>query len=211
MPVVTVGNRQPGWPSVRIDDGAAMALATRYVVDLGHRDIGYAGTVPASITHLQTPYDRREAFTKVLSDHGLVCPPEWTLECDWTAAGAAEHADRLFAQPDFPTCVVAASDEMAFGVMSAARRHGLRVPEDVSVIGIDDHVHAEIFDLTTVRQDVEAQGRRAGQIMLDALRGRAGDVVVDDVLDVELVVRGSTGPPRQSGGRQRTKESVVVA
>ncbi|SDO85911.1 DNA-binding transcriptional regulator, LacI/PurR family [Pedococcus dokdonensis] len=211
LPVVTVGNRQPGWPSVRIDDGAAMALATRYVVDLGHRDIGYAGTVPASITHLQTPYDRREAFTKVLSDHGLVCPPEWTLECDWTAAGAAEHADRLFAQRDFPTCVVAASDEMAFGVMSAARRHGLRVPEDVSVIGIDDHVHAEIFDLTTVRQDVEAQGRRAGQIMLDALRSRAGDVVVDDVLDVELVVRGSTGPPRRAGGGQRTKESVVVA
>ena len=163
MPVVTVGNRQPGWPSVRIDDRAAMALATRYAIDLGHREIGYAGTVPASITHLQTPFDRREAFAKVMSDHGLGCPPEWTLECDWTAAGAAEHADRMFALPHFPTCVIAASDEMAFGVMSAARRHGLDVPGDVSVIGIDDHVHAEIFDLTTVRQDVEAQGRRAGR------------------------------------------------
>jgi DNA-binding LacI/PurR family transcriptional regulator len=211
LPVVTVGNRQPGWPSVRIDDREAMALATRYAIELGHRDIGYAGTVPASITHLQTPYDRREAFAKVMSDNGLVCPPEWTLECDWTAAGAAEHADRLFALPHLPTCVIAASDEMAFGVLSAARRHGLRVPEDLSVIGIDDHVHAEIFDLTTVRQDVEAQGRRAGQMMLDALRGLVGPTVVDDVLDVELVVRGSTAPPpARTTASRRTPQSAAV-
>ena len=210
LPVVTVGNRQPGWPSVRIDDGAAMALATRYAIDLGHRDIGYAGTVPASITHLQTPYDRREAFAKVMSDHGLVCPPEWTLECDWTAAGAAAHADRMFALPQVPTCVIAASDEMAFGVLSAARRHGFRVPEDVSVIGIDDHIHAEIFDLTTVRQDVEAQGRRAGQIMMDALRGRGSDTVVDEVLDVELIVRGSTAAPSRPAQKRRSAATAAV-
>jgi DNA-binding LacI/PurR family transcriptional regulator len=210
MPVVTVGNRQPGWPSVRIDDRAAMALATRFAIDLGHREIGYAGTVPASITHLQTPFDRREAFARVLSDHGLSCPPEWTLECDWTAARAAEHADRMFALPHTPTCVVAASDEMAFGVMSAARRHRLDVPGDVSVIGIDDHLHSAIFDLTTVRQDVEAQGRRAGRIMLDALHGRGGDGIVDDVLDVELVVRGSTAAPRPARRARRPARKTAV-
>ena len=209
LPVVTVGNRQPGWPSVRIDDRAAMALATRYAIDLGHREIGYAGTVPASITHLQTPFDRREAFASVLSDNGLECPPKWTLECDWTAAAAAEHADRLFALPRIPTCVIAASDEIAFGVMSAARRHGLDVPGDVSVIGVDDHVHAEIFDLTTVRQDVEAQGRRAGHLILDALHGRAGDTVIDEVHDVELVVRGSTAPPRRRQARTRSRRPAA--
>jgi DNA-binding LacI/PurR family transcriptional regulator len=196
MPVVTVGNRQPGWPGVRIDDRAAMALATRYVISLGHRKIGYAGTIPASVHHLQTPLDRREAFTEVMAEFGLECPPEWTLECDWTAEGAAIDADRMFARPDYPTCVVAASDEMAFGVLSAARRRGLSVPDDVSVIGIDDHVHAGIFDVTTVRQDVEAQGRRAGALMLAALHGHEVGGNYDDVLDVELVVRGSTGPPR---------------
>jgi DNA-binding LacI/PurR family transcriptional regulator len=211
MPVVTVGNVQPGWPSVRIDDRAAMALATRYAIELGHRDIGYAGTVPASITHLQTPFDRRESFAKVMSDHGLVCPPEWTLECDWTAAGAAAHADRLFSLPRWPTCVIAASDEMAFGVLSAARRHGLDVPGDVSVIGIDDHVHAEIFDLTTVRQDVESQGRRAGRLMLDALHGRASETVVDDVLDVELIVRGSTAAPSHRLSSDRSRQPSHAA
>ncbi|TPG18255.1 LacI family DNA-binding transcriptional regulator [Pedococcus bigeumensis] len=210
MPVVTVGNQQPGWPSVRIDDRAAMAIATQLAIDLGHREIGYAGTVPASITHLQTPFDRRESFTQVLSDNGLECPPEWTLECDWTAAGAAEHANRLFDRPHFPTCIVAASDEMAFGVMSAARRHGLDVPGDVSVIGIDDHVHAEIFDLTTVRQDVEAQGRRAGRLMLDALHGRDSANIIDEVHDVQLMVRGSTGPPRRRSSRTRSRRAATA-
>lgn len=196
MPVVTVGNRQPGWPSVRIDDRAAMALATRYVISLGHRDIGYAGTVPASITHLQTPFDRRESFREVMAEHGLACPAEWTLECDWTAQGVVDHADQLFAGDRWPTCIVAASDEMAFGVISAARRHGLDVPGDVSVIGIDDHVHSGIFDLSTVRQDVVEQGRRAGLLVLQALRDNNLDPNHDEVLEVELVVRGSTAPPR---------------
>ena len=135
-----------------------------------------------------------------MSDHGLVCPPEWTLECDWTAAGAAEHADRLFAAPPHPH--LRRRGIRRDGLRGDERRPPARAasPRDVSVIGIDDHVHAEIFDLTTVRQDVEAQGRRAGQIMLDALRGRGGDDIVDDVLDVELVVRGSTAPPRAAAG-----------
>jgi DNA-binding LacI/PurR family transcriptional regulator len=178
---------------VRIDDRAAMALATRHVIGLGHHDIAYAGTVPASITHLQTPYDRREAFTAVLRENGLTCPPEWVLECDWTAAGAMEHADRLFAGTHLPTAVVAASDEMAFGVIASARRHGLDVPGDVSVIGIDDHVYSDIMGLTTVRQDVLAQGRRAGRIMLDALHGHV-DPELDEVLGISLVERGSTAP-----------------
>lgn len=206
IPVVTVGNRQPGWPSVRIDDALAMTLATQHALDLGHRDIGYAGTVPASITHLQTPFDRRAAFTKVMAENGLNCPPEWTLECDWTAAGAAQHAEELFGRDHYPTCVIAASDEMAFGVMSAARRRGLEVPGDVSVIGIDDHVHADIFGLTTVRQDVEAQGRKAGALVLDALHGHTTETVVDDVLAVELVVRSSTAAPRAGAGR-RSRQS----
>ena len=195
LPVITVGNRQPGWPSVRIDDRAAMALAVEYVIGLGHRDIAYAGTVPASVSHLQTPFDRRESFDAVLARHGITNRPEWTLRCNWTADGAAEHADRLFAGSHRPTCVVAASDEMAFGVISAARRHGLDVPGDVSVIGIDDHLLSRILDLTTVRQDVESQGRHAGALMLAALRGHPVSTTHDEVLGVELVVRGSTAPP----------------
>jgi DNA-binding LacI/PurR family transcriptional regulator len=218
IPVITVGNRQVGWPSVRIDDAQAMALATRHVIGLGHTRIGYAGTVPSSVTHLQTPLDRREAFDRTLAEHHLSCPPSWVLECDWTAHDAAEHALTILAGDDRPTAIVAASDEIAFGVLSAARRLGLEVPRDLSVIGIDDHVHAEIFDLTTVRQDVEQQGRRAGRLMLDTLRGREVPHDHDELHAVELVVRGSTGapgatrlPPRvPAGSHQRAQVAQQV-
>jgi LacI family transcriptional regulator, repressor for deo operon, udp, cdd, tsx, nupC, and nupG len=195
VPIVTVGNRQDGWPSVRIDDRAAMELAVRHVIGLGHRAIAYAGTVPSSATHLQTPFDRRRAFLAVLREHGIEQPERWNVQCDWSAQDAARHAAGLLSSPDRPTCVVAASDEIAFGVVSAALGLGLSVPRDVSVIGIDDHVHASIWDLTTVRQDVESQGRRAGALMLDALHGSSLDSQHDEVLPVELVVRGSTAPP----------------
>jgi LacI family transcriptional regulator, repressor for deo operon, udp, cdd, tsx, nupC, and nupG len=106
---------------------------------------------------------------------------------------------------------VAASDEMAYGVISSARRHGLEVPRDVSVIGIDDHIHAGIFDLTTVRQDVERQGRRAGALILAALRARDGGPEVDEVLDVELVVRGSTAPPAVPAARTPARSRPTTA
>jgi LacI family repressor for deo operon, udp, cdd, tsx, nupC, and nupG len=210
IPVVTVGNRQGDWPAVRIDDEAAMATATRHVLDRGHRDIAYAGMVPASVTDLQTPRDRRKAFAATLAERGLHCPAEWMVECDWTAHSAAEQFHRVLSRSPRPTCVVAASDEMAFGVLHAARRLGIEVPRELSVIGIDDHVLSDIFDLTTVRQDVESQGRRAGQLMLDALDGH--DVAgIDDVFDVELVTRGTTAPPPPGGRRAPRRQAPVPA
>ncbi|MGZ4521764.1 MAG: LacI family DNA-binding transcriptional regulator [Mycobacteriaceae bacterium] len=215
IPVITVGNRQSGWPSVRIDDRLAMTVATQHLIDLGHTRIGYAGTVPVSATHLQTPLDRREAFGRVLREHKLQCPPEWVIECDWTAHHAAALSHAMLASADRPTAVVAGSDEIAFGIISTARRLGLDVPGDLSVIGIDDHVHAEIFDLTTVRQDVEQQGRRAGALMIDALRAREVGPTHDEVHAVELVVRGSTSAPRTAAARQgrsrRPPQTAVAA
>lgn len=206
LPVVTVGNPVAAWPCVRIDDRAAMTLATRHVLDLGHTEIAYVGVVPETSAHLQTPNDRRDAFHEALTERGLVCPEGWRVESDWTAAGAARDIEPVLAREPRPTAVVAASDEMAIGVMAAARRLGLEVPGDLSVVGIDDHAFAAVLDLSTVRQDVVEQGRRAGLILMRAVLGEvalgaAGAGLPDPasaelVLPVELVPRGSTAPPR---------------
>jgi DNA-binding LacI/PurR family transcriptional regulator len=90
---------------------------------------------------------------------------------------------------------VAASDEMAFGVLAAARDLGLGVPGDLSVTGLDDHELAEVLDLTTVRQQVDLQGRRAGEILMAQLLEGCPPGEGDTTLPVELVVRDSTAPP----------------
>jgi DNA-binding LacI/PurR family transcriptional regulator len=83
---------------------------------------------------------------------------------------------------------------MAIGVMCAARRLGLRVPEDLSVVGIDDHALSGVLDLTTVRQEVDLQGRQAGEILIQQLQGR-GAPPDETVLPIKLMARGSTRPP----------------
>ena len=93
--------------------------------------------------------------------------------------------------------MLAASDEMAIGVLLAARRLGLRVPEDLSVIGVDDHELAFTHDLTTVRQPVGELGASAAGLLVDHLRTpRSGGPRAVVTLPTELVVRGSTGAPR---------------
>jgi LacI family transcriptional regulator, repressor for deo operon, udp, cdd, tsx, nupC, and nupG len=167
----------------------------RHILELGHTEIAYVGTVPSASAQLETPQDRRSAFDEALAESGLSCPPEWVIESDWTAAGAARDSVPLMEGPRCPTAVVAASDEMAFGVMSAARRLGLDVPSELSVIGIDDHAMSGVLDLTTVRQDVELQGRLAGKTLMDWLLGGETPAHVDEIVPVELVVRASTAPP----------------
>ena len=103
----------------------------------------------------------------------------------------SEVAD-LLVRPDRPTAVFAMCDEQAFGVILAARDLGIRIPEDLSVVGIDDHDQSEVVGLTTVRQPVARLGHLAGQLLLESL----GAAPIRNVeMPTELVVRSSTAPP----------------
>jgi DNA-binding LacI/PurR family transcriptional regulator len=96
----------------------------------------------------------------------------------------------LFAMPDRPTAVFAASDTQAIGVMEAARDAGLRVPDDVSVVGYDDLEVAEYLGLTTVRQSLFESGRRGAELLMQAMEGQITEPARVD-MPVELIVRQS--------------------
>ncbi|MBM6402480.1 LacI family DNA-binding transcriptional regulator [Phycicoccus sonneratiae] len=193
LPLVAIGSSVPGRPCVRIDDRTTMRTAVQHLIDLGHERIGYIGDVPRNVAHVQTPQDRLDAFRATMAAAGLPVVEEWILGSDWTAEAAARDGAGLLRLDPRPTAVVAASDEMAIGVRESARGLGLRVPEDFSVIGIDDYVLSGVLGLTTVRQDVAAQGRAAARLLLAALL--EGDEGSDEVvMPTELVVRSSTGP-----------------
>jgi LacI family transcriptional regulator, repressor for deo operon, udp, cdd, tsx, nupC, and nupG len=195
-PVTIVGADVPGWSTVRIDDLEAARTATQHLVDLGHRRIGYVGGATEGVLDFTAPAARLAGFRKTLIDNGLALDASLEMDGEFTISGGHAAGRALLTRPDRPTAVFAASDEMAFGVLGAARREGLRVPEDLSVVGIDDHELAAFFELTTVGQMVQEQGRIAAQQVLDALdRQRTDEWTPEQViLPTQLLVRGTTGP-----------------
>jgi DNA-binding LacI/PurR family transcriptional regulator len=113
---------------------------------------------------------------------------------DWTARSGYE-AGRALLTGEAPTAVFAANDQLALGLLRAFAEGGLRVPEDVSVVGFDDVDGSAYFHppLTTVRQDFDALGQRCLALVVGLLEGAAPP---DELLEPHLVVRGSTGRPR---------------
>jgi DNA-binding LacI/PurR family transcriptional regulator len=199
-PVTIVGADVPGWSTVRIDDVQAACTATQHLVDLGHRRIGYVGGATEGVLDFTAPAARLEGYRRTLRRNGLDLDPDVEVDGEFTLSGGIEAGRALLTRPDRPTAVFAASDEMAIGVLGAARREGLRVPEDLSVIGIDDHELAAFFELTTVGQMVQEQGRLAAQQVLDALdRDRSEPWAPEQlIVPTHLLVRGTTGPPCRS-------------
>ncbi|HYN29575.1 MAG TPA: LacI family DNA-binding transcriptional regulator [Dermatophilaceae bacterium] len=194
FPLVAVGTPVPGRTCVAIDDAAAIRTATEHLIGLGHSRIAYVGAVPRGAVHVLTPRTRLRSFEATMRAHGLATPAHWVRAADWTADAAAADACELLTGGDAPTAVVAASDELAFGVLAAARRAGVGVPRELSVVGVDDHYLSAVLGLTTVRQDVAAQGRRAAELLLAALEADEPPLACTELVPTELVVRESSGP-----------------
>uniref|UniRef100_UPI0015F0A10C LacI family DNA-binding transcriptional regulator n=1 Tax=Pseudonocardia pini TaxID=2758030 RepID=UPI0015F0A10C len=191
--VVAVGGQIGTRPYVTIDDLAAGRQAVDHLVHLGHTRIAMIETLDPDQPG-DPPAGRRLAYERALADAGIGIDPDLTVSVDWGGEEGAEAMARLLGVRNPPTAVYAHSDEVAFGAVRTLRRAGLRVPADVSVIGIDDHPLAALTDLTTVHQPVREQGALAGHMIATALSG--GDPGTGIVLPTRLVVRGSTGPPR---------------
>ncbi|MGB3762460.1 MAG: LacI family DNA-binding transcriptional regulator [Ornithinimicrobium sp.] len=205
LPVVAIGNAVPGHPLIHIDDALAVRIAVDHLVELGHTHIGYAGAVPSTAEHRLVPWGRLTGFREGMREHGLVLNSDWIVTCDWSAQDAARRAATLFMCEPAPTAMIGASDEIAIGLMSVAVQSDRRIPQDLSIIGVDDYALSDVLKLTTVRQDVVSQGRAAADTLLHILLGPTDEVaperpagMVDDVLTLptRLVQRRTTGPLR---------------
>lgn len=192
--LVTIGRRSDRYPSVTIDNEAGATAAVEHLVGLGHRRIGYVGDSDEHPLGFAVPELRRDAYRRTLDRHGAPVRREWEVAGGFTIAGGAEAGHRLLTLDHRPTAVFAASDEMAMGVLVAARDLGLRIPEDLSVVGFDDHDAALPLGLTTVRQPAFAEGATAAGFLLDEMTGQP-DLPGGWLAPVELVVRDTTAPP----------------
>jgi LacI family repressor for deo operon, udp, cdd, tsx, nupC, and nupG len=192
--IVAAGGQVASYPYVSIDDYAAGRQAVDHLLYLGHRRIAMIGAVDPTEPAYPATTGRFEAYHTALRDAGIPLEHELVVTTDWGGEQGAAAMERLLSVREPPTAVYAHSDEVAVGAMRTLRRAGLRVPDDISIIGIDDHPLAELTDLSTVRQPVREQGVLAGQMLLGLLRG--DDVEQAVTMPTRLVIRGSTAPPK---------------
>jgi DNA-binding LacI/PurR family transcriptional regulator len=172
---------------VSSDDIGGARTATLYLAGLGHRRIGHIGAPGWS----RPGTDRLAGYRQALREAGLVDDPALVSVGDASVASGLEGAASLLALPDPPTAFFCFNDLTAVGAMHGARSRGLRVPEDVSVVGFDDVALARYVEppLSTIGQQMSELGRRATQMLLDLIAGDGPPGPV--ALGTSLVERGS--------------------
>lgn len=167
--------------------------ATDYLIKLGHHDIGFI----TGWLDLGAAVDRLEGYKTALRYHHIPVRPELIYEGTFNQLDGYSGAQRFLELENPPTAIFASNDVMAMAAMDAAREHGLRVPEDISVLGFDDIPQASLVHpaLTTVRQPLEQMGRAATQMLLEILKNpnsKPGRIS----LPTELIIRDSTAKPK---------------
>jgi len=193
-PLVSVLERLQGHdaPVVRIDHRLGAEEATRHLVQLGHRRIAHiAGSKQAA-----SSARRIAGFRDALNAANITDLDGMLQQGDFSMDSGYSVMERLLQLDNPPTAIFAGNDEMAFGAIAAARKHGLSVPEDLSVIGFDDQKTAAFYNppLTTVNIPRHELGRRAAQELMDRFGGR--EAAHEIVLPTKFIVRESTAAPR---------------
>jgi LacI family xylobiose transport system transcriptional regulator len=194
------GDPSPDVPAVGSANWAGGLAAVRHLIELGHRRIA-AITGPED---MMCSLARIDGYRSAMNAAGLPIRDEWIRFGDFHLTGGALHAAELLALDEPPTAIFAGSDLQALGVLETARSLGLRIPDDLSVVGYDDIPLANWVSprLTTVHQPLKEMGREAARLAIKLSEGPLASTPRMD-LSTSLVVRESTAPPRQETRRRR--------
>ena len=195
-PIVGVGGPIDGISTLSIDDESAAALATQHLISLGHSKIMHFGGDQSREMDFRVHSHRLAGFRRAMDAAGLPSGEDTFRMSDLSMPGGFETALAVLADPRTrPTAIVAGSDEVAMGTIVAARQLGIRVPELLSVVGIDGHELAPMFGLTTLAQDPCLQGTAAVELVMAELDGEGDRGRTWTAYPVRLEVRSSTTAP----------------
>lgn len=169
IPVSLLGVSSELCPSVSIDDVEGARVATQHLVDMGHRDLAIITGQKEPVFDFRVANQRLQGFMEVVKKNGLTFNPRNKLLSDFTSATAEIAMDEFLTRKNLPTAIFCESDEMAFGVYQALSKRGMRVPDDISVVGYDGHDFGATIGLTTVAQPVRFLGQLAASQILAAI------------------------------------------
>jgi len=198
IPTVLIDSEaSPAHPAVNVDDAGGAESAARHLLELGHRQLAVILLPPTHAQAGPTPTAARRLVGYKAGLAAFDAPPPYTVTAGATMAAGARAFDSFPKGRRRPTGVLAMSDMAAIGVLGAAEAAGIRVPDDLSVVGYDDLPMAAWTSppLTTVRQPIVEKGRLAARLLIQRLQGKA--VTSPPPLATNLVVRGSTSRPKE--------------
>jgi DNA-binding LacI/PurR family transcriptional regulator len=194
-PIIGIGGAIDGISTLSIDDFEAARMATDHVIGLGHSRIMHLGGDLGPQMDFRVHANRLAGFRDALTAAGIDSQDD-VRAAAFTIPGGHSTALNVLADPRTrPTAIVAGSDEIAIGVILAARQLGIQVPQQLSVVGIDDHDLAELFGLTTVRQEPAQQGNLAVELVMEELAHPTIDAAKEHHIPVAMLVRSSTTAP----------------
>ncbi len=210
MPVVLVDAYHPDLPSITIDDEDGGRQAVQHLVSLGHRRIAFISD------DLETPFgfrasaQRLRGYHQVLREAGIPTRPEYQKHGQYGRQNAFYLMQELLEVAEPPTAIFSTSDTQALGAMEAIEKLGLRIPDDISVVGYDDIEVATYVGLTTIRQPFYQSGVEGVHLLMQVLEGMEGSSG-SIRLPVSLVVRSTTAPPPvELSGRARKERPPLL-
>lgn len=193
VPLLLINGNLPGEGMTRVyaDELEGAELATQHLIDLGHTDIAFVG----GYKNMSNTIQRTRGFVKTMEKNGVQTRKEWIRDGGFSVEAGKKLMHQLLELPERPTAIFCANDLVAIGVMKVAHKAGLRVPQDLSLIGFDDIPYASnsIPELTTISLKCYEVGRNAAELLHQMIT--KNKVNKSTKLRPELVVRESTAPP----------------
>lgn len=211
IPAVLVEGYHPELPHIFLDDVAAARKAVQHLIDLGHQKIAYISDYLDDLFSSDFNRNRYMGYRQALEGAGIPVRPDYHRQGWHTRDNGRQMAMDLLNLPDPPSAIFAFSDELALGALEGARDLGLRVPQELSVVGYDDIELAHFAQLTTVRQNLFESGVQGVELLLDRIENPAAPPAQLQ-LPTELVVRKTTAPPAdqlRSGQSRKSNGSAL--
>jgi LacI family transcriptional regulator len=194
--VVVVGRHEVDFPAVMVDNMGGATQAVQHLIDLGHRRIGCIGGPEGS----PTAADRLTGYRNALAQNGITLDERLVKRGTWSPESGYLLAQELLAAPERPTALFSANDQMAFGIIKAARERGLNVPKNLAVVGFDNVRPGSYFDppLTTVEIPMYDIGVASMRMLIDLISGEKFDKL--RLFNTKLLIRESTLPEERKNG-----------
>jgi DNA-binding LacI/PurR family transcriptional regulator len=200
-PIVLMG-QLPGsdLPFVDVNNVKGAELATRHLIEHGHRRIALISNAPPAYT---ASTDRLAGYRQALETAGLAFNADWVRYGDFTWQGGETAMHELLTLTPAPTAVFVGSDTVALGAMQVIRRSGRRIPQDIAVVGFDDVPMAQFVDppLTTIRLPAFGLGWGAAELLIRLIMAEEPVRNPNVLLDTDLIVRASCGCPSAPSSR----------